>query len=348
MIRTWSPPGAATPLTSSRRGREPRAATSPARADPRGAGRPARGKVPDKPVWHCVVRAAPGDPDLGGGAWQVIIAEMMHRTGLSEHGRRTRASAGSRCTTATTTSTSSRHWPGWTAARSALHGDWYRIGEAMAWAEKQYGLTPVARAGPRGTAGRGPPGPSTRRRPASTPGPAGPAGPCRPGTSCAATSRRPPRPPAPRPSSSPGWRPAASRSGSGTAPPGPVRSPGTPSACGPTPPGPGAGRSGSAAGKLAPDLTLPRLRARWAGGPAGPDRCTRTGPPGTGPAAPGPPDRPGHERPGRPGRAGPRSAPGRPGRPDRGGVLRPALGRAGLLVRLRPDPDRPGRSQGTQ
>ena len=26
-----------------------------------------------------------------------------------------------------------------------LHGDWYRIAEAMAWAEKTYGLTPVAR-----------------------------------------------------------------------------------------------------------------------------------------------------------------------------------------------------------
>lgn len=35
-----------------------------------------------------------------------------------------------------------------------LDGDWYRIAEAMAWAEKTYGLTPVARGGPRGTAER--------------------------------------------------------------------------------------------------------------------------------------------------------------------------------------------------
>jgi ribosomal-protein-alanine N-acetyltransferase len=35
-----------------------------------------------------------------------------------------------------------------------LHGDWYRIAEAMAWAKKTYGLTPVARGGPRGTAER--------------------------------------------------------------------------------------------------------------------------------------------------------------------------------------------------
>ena len=47
----------------------------------------ARGKVPADPVWHCVVRAAPGDPDLGGAAWQAIAAELMHRTGLSEHGK---------------------------------------------------------------------------------------------------------------------------------------------------------------------------------------------------------------------------------------------------------------------
>src|SRR5260370_8111037 len=37
-----------------------------------------------------------------------------------------------------------------------LHGDWYGIQEAMAWAEREFGLTPVARAGPRGTAGRRP------------------------------------------------------------------------------------------------------------------------------------------------------------------------------------------------
>jgi hypothetical protein len=47
----------------------------------------ARGKVPDSLVWHCVVRAADGDVDLGEGGWQVICAELMHRTGLSEHGK---------------------------------------------------------------------------------------------------------------------------------------------------------------------------------------------------------------------------------------------------------------------
>ena len=43
-------------------------------------------RAPAKPVWHCAVRAAPGDPDLGDGAWMRIAAEIMHRTGLSRHG----------------------------------------------------------------------------------------------------------------------------------------------------------------------------------------------------------------------------------------------------------------------
>ena len=43
-------------------------------------------QAPAKPVWHCTVRAAPGDPDLGDGAWMRIAAEIMHRTGLSRYG----------------------------------------------------------------------------------------------------------------------------------------------------------------------------------------------------------------------------------------------------------------------
>ena len=42
--------------------------------------------APAKPVWHCAVRAAPGDPDLGDGAWMRIAAEIMHRTSLSRRG----------------------------------------------------------------------------------------------------------------------------------------------------------------------------------------------------------------------------------------------------------------------
>lgn len=37
------------------------------------------------PVWHVTVWAAPEDPVLGDCDWMAIAAELMHRTGLSEH-----------------------------------------------------------------------------------------------------------------------------------------------------------------------------------------------------------------------------------------------------------------------
>ena len=40
----------------------------------------------DKPVWHCSVRAAPGDRVLSDGEWAQVAAEIMHRTGLAPHG----------------------------------------------------------------------------------------------------------------------------------------------------------------------------------------------------------------------------------------------------------------------
>ena len=42
--------------------------------------------APTAPVWHCAVRAAPGDPELGDGAWLRIAAQIMDRTGLSRYG----------------------------------------------------------------------------------------------------------------------------------------------------------------------------------------------------------------------------------------------------------------------
>jgi len=114
----------------------------------------AHGRVPDDAVWHCVLRAAPGDPDMGAGAWQAIIAELMHRTGLSEYGRE---DEGIRWV-AVHHGDNHVHIVAVLARMDGrpvrLHGDWYRIAEAMAWAEKTYGLTPVARGGPRGTAER--------------------------------------------------------------------------------------------------------------------------------------------------------------------------------------------------
>ena len=116
----------------------------------------AHGKVPDDAVWHCVLRAAPGDPDIGPAAWQAITAELMHRTGLSEYGEEDK---GVRWV-AVHHGDNHVHVVAVLARMDGrpvrLHGDWYRIAEAMAWAEKTYGLIPVARGGPRGTAERRP------------------------------------------------------------------------------------------------------------------------------------------------------------------------------------------------
>jgi len=44
-------------------------------------------RAPNLPVYHVTIRAAPDDRNLEDGEWGVIAAEVMHRTGLSEHGR---------------------------------------------------------------------------------------------------------------------------------------------------------------------------------------------------------------------------------------------------------------------
>jgi hypothetical protein len=103
-------------------------------------------RAPDLPVWHVTVWAAPEDPVLDDRAWGAIAAELMHRTGLSEHVHQ-------------------HEGVPWVALhhgdnhihivailgrldcrRAHLDFDYYRIGEAMAWAERRYGLRQVARA----------------------------------------------------------------------------------------------------------------------------------------------------------------------------------------------------------
>ena len=39
-----------------------------------------------KPVWHCVARAAPGDPVLSDAQWARTAEEIMHWTGLARSG----------------------------------------------------------------------------------------------------------------------------------------------------------------------------------------------------------------------------------------------------------------------
>jgi hypothetical protein len=40
----------------------------------------------DKPVWHCAIRAAPEDPTLSDAEWAQVAERMMHRTGLAPDG----------------------------------------------------------------------------------------------------------------------------------------------------------------------------------------------------------------------------------------------------------------------
>jgi hypothetical protein len=104
------------------------------------------GRAPDQPVWHCAVRAAPADPDLGDGAWMRIAAEIMHRTGLSRHGEEGQGvrwvavhhGASHIHIVATLARQDGR--------RAGLHNEYYRIGEALRDIEAEYGLVAVARA----------------------------------------------------------------------------------------------------------------------------------------------------------------------------------------------------------
>jgi hypothetical protein len=103
-------------------------------------------RAPAKPVWHCVVRAAPGDPNLGDGAWMRIAAEVMHRTGLSRHGEEDEGvpwaavhHGDNHIHIVATLARQDRRRP-------HLHNDYYRIGEALRDMEAEYGLVIVARA----------------------------------------------------------------------------------------------------------------------------------------------------------------------------------------------------------
>lgn len=106
----------------------------------------ARGRVIGQYVWHCVVRAAPEDRELDGDEWMPVAAELMHRTGLSERGHE---DEGVRWV-AVHHGDNHIHIVATLARQDGrpvrLRGDWWRIGEAMAWAERTYGLRKVARA----------------------------------------------------------------------------------------------------------------------------------------------------------------------------------------------------------
>jgi hypothetical protein len=98
----------------------------------------------DRPVWHCAVRAAPEDRMLSDDEWAQIAGDVMHRTGLSPYGQEDDAVR-------------------WVAVRHGedhihivamlarqdggkprLSNERYRVREACRIAEEQYGLRRTA------------------------------------------------------------------------------------------------------------------------------------------------------------------------------------------------------------
>jgi MobA/VirD2-like, nuclease domain len=107
----------------------------------------------DKPVWHCVVRAAPDDSLLSDAQWARIAEEIMHRTSLARSGddeavrwvaiRHAPDHVHIVATLARQDGTKPRIW-----------NDFYRVREACLAVERRYGLR-ITAPGDR-TAGRRP------------------------------------------------------------------------------------------------------------------------------------------------------------------------------------------------
>lgn len=97
----------------------------------------------DKPVWHCSVRAAPTDRILSDGEWANVATEIMHLTGLAQRSD----DAGVRWVAV-------RHAPDHIhivatlarqdGARPRIWNDFYRVREACRAVEEQFGLTATA------------------------------------------------------------------------------------------------------------------------------------------------------------------------------------------------------------
>ena len=95
---------------------------------------------PKLPVWHCVLRAAPGDRGLTDAEWREIVEELMHRLGLSERGRE---GAGVRWV-AVAHGDNHVHVVAVMARqdgrRAHIDREYIRVGQAARWAERTYKL----------------------------------------------------------------------------------------------------------------------------------------------------------------------------------------------------------------
>lgn len=105
-----------------------------------------REPVPDGFVWHCSLRAAEEDPELSDEVWKRTAEEVMHRTGLSS---RDDEDAGVRWV-AVHHGDRHVHLVAVLARQDGrpvrLHNSYYRIAEALRWAEQEYGLRVGAQA----------------------------------------------------------------------------------------------------------------------------------------------------------------------------------------------------------
>ena len=98
----------------------------------------------ERPVWHCALRAAPQDRHLSDDEWAAIAADVMHRIGLAPHGQEDEAVRW----------IAVRHGPDHVhivatlarqdGGRPRLSNERYRLREACRSAEEQYDLRRTA------------------------------------------------------------------------------------------------------------------------------------------------------------------------------------------------------------
>ena len=97
-------------------------------------------RAPSRPVWHCVARAAPSDRMLSDGEWAQVAGEIMHRTGLAPYGEEDDAVRW----------IAIRHGPDHIhivatlarqdGGRARVSNDYYRVREACQAMEARFGL----------------------------------------------------------------------------------------------------------------------------------------------------------------------------------------------------------------
>ncbi|HEV2377806.1 MAG TPA: hypothetical protein VGS19_37295 [Streptosporangiaceae bacterium] len=101
-------------------------------------------RASNRPVWHCVARAAPTDRMLSDDEWAQVAAEIMHRTGLAPTGEDDDAVRWVAIRHADDhihiVATLARQ----DGTRPRVSNDYYRVREACLAMERRFGLRPTA------------------------------------------------------------------------------------------------------------------------------------------------------------------------------------------------------------